>query len=151
MKTFALYLILAGILFSCQSETRQTEKSTIITREDSLYKAVIALHDEAMPKIGKLKGYQKTMEARIDSLNKVLSHKKDATTQKLKGEYESLVAQLKAAEKGMNDWMDSFQPDPKLPSKSDLEKYWTEQKAGAQKMRDDIINAIDSSKAWLKD
>ena len=125
-------------MLACQnSSAPKQETSTAQSLEDSLYKAVIALHDEAMPKLGKIKGYQKTLERRIDSLNTILARKKDASTQKLKSSYTDMLTQLKNAEKSMNDWMDSFKPDPQLPSKADLEKYWTDQKNSAQKMRDD--------------
>ena len=139
-------------MLACQnSSAPKQETSTAQSLEDSLYKAVIALHDEAMPKLGKIKGYQKTLERRIDSLNTILARKKDASTQKLKSSYTDMLTQLKNAEKSMNDWMDSFKPDPQLPSKADLEKSWTDQKNSAQKLRDDIVNAIDSMKLHSKE
>ena len=150
---FSVLLLSATMLPACQNATKDAANSPskATTKEDSLYKAVIALHDEAMPKIGKIKGYQKTLQAKIDSLNTVLQDQKNEAAKKLKSNYEVLLAQLNAAEKSMNDWMDSFNPEPKLPSKAEIDKYWEHQKMKAQKMKDDIINAIDSSKARIKE
>lgn len=123
--------------------------ATAKNKEDSLYNEVIALHDETMPKIGKLMGYQKTAQAKIDSLNQYLTTHKDEMARSLKADYDSLLFQLKAAEKGMNDWMDGFEPDPKMPNKEDIVKYFEDQKAKAQKMKDDIFVALDSASAKL--
>jgi hypothetical protein len=146
---FSTCVILVTIFCSCQNNKTADSKATTTSIEDSLYKAVIALHDEVMPKIGKIKGYQKTVQGKIDSLTGVLQHEKNTAAKNLKSNYESLLDQLNTAEKGMNDWMDGFDPDPKLSSKEAIEKYWVDQKAKAKKMRDDILNAIDSSKANL--
>jgi hypothetical protein len=62
-----------------------------------------------------------------------------------------LFDKFNAEKKRINDWMDSFNPEPKLPSKDEIEKYWEHQKMKAQKMKDDIMNAIDSSKARIKE
>ncbi|MES2649134.1 MAG: hypothetical protein V4717_19815 [Bacteroidota bacterium] len=142
-----LLILCSVLLFSCQQinkETTGTETKTIST-EDSLYHSVIGLHDEAMAKIGKMKGYQKSLELKIDSLEKQLVLQKNETTITLKKKYESLLTSLQQAEKGMNDWMDSFNPEPKLPSKTDLEKYWADQQQKTKKMRDAIFDALDSA------
>ena len=155
MKTSTIYgLFFITILqMSCHNESNHknhSQQKEQLSKEDSLYKAVIAFHDEVMPKMGKLAGYQKTVEAKIDSLTKALVNKKDAAGHALKARYEELLTQLKAAEKGMNNWMDSFEPEPKLPSKDALEKYWEAEHAKAKKMRDDFKAALDSANAGLQ-
>jgi hypothetical protein len=132
------------------NEPKPSGQSKTVSLEDSLYKEVISFHDEAMPKMGKLIGYQKTLQAKIDSLGKMAPSKMDEASKALKTRYEKLLSDLKTAEKEMNDWMDSFNPDPKFPSKEDLEKYWTDQHQKAKKMRDDILKSIDSAKATVE-
>jgi hypothetical protein len=137
------------IFFSCSNPASSPVPSSqekTDTPEDSLYREVIGYHDEAMPKMGKLKGYQYALQAKIDSLEKMAPSKKDEASKSLKTKYEQLIADLKTAEKEMNDWMDSFNPDPKFPSKEDLMKYWTNQQQKAKKMRDDMLQSIDSAK-----
>lgn len=121
----------------------------ITTKADSLYNEVIGYHDEAMPKIGKLQGYQKTLQQKIDSLDKQLEKQKNAASAAIKKRYEITLRQLQTAEKEMDQWMDSFQPEPAIPSKADLEKYWERQKSSAKKMRDDILQAVDSAKTII--
>jgi hypothetical protein len=144
-----------AILSACNSQ--QTEQPTgnnaaeaaATTREDSLYKDVIALHDEAMPKLGKIMGYEKTVQAKIDSLNTHLETRKDEIARDLRTQYEALLDQLKTAEKGMNDWMEGFDPDPKMANKEAIISYFEDQKAKAQKMKDDMFIALDSAAAKL--
>ena len=103
---------------------------------------MIAFHDEAMPKMGKLKGYINTAKLAIDSLSK----KTDGTSKKLKVDYENLLKGLERAEKGMNDWMDNIDIEPNGISQDSLIKYFGSEKAKAKAMRDDILNILDSAK-----
>src|SRR5689334_10603094 len=107
-RSKSLVFIFVLFTMACQQNTRQpgaTEEKKL-SLEDSLYKAVIAFHDEVMPQMGKVQGYQKTVQAKIDSLTTTLANKKDETGHELKARYEVLLSQLKSAEQGMNNWMD---------------------------------------------
>lgn len=150
MKTIALFL-LTSVLACNSPASNETAPQPVqqATKEDSLYKTVIGYHDEAMPKMGKLMGYQKALQKKIDSLSGILLAKKDESASTLKKEYERIQEQLRSAEKGMNDWMDTFDPDPKIPSKEKLLEYWEDQEIKAKKMRDDIMSSLDSAKAHL--
>jgi hypothetical protein len=142
-----LLFLLVPLFFACNgshnNHNAATEKPKTLV--DSLYNEVIGYHDETMPKMGKLIGYQKALQAKIDSLEKISQSKKNTADKLLKSEYEQLQAKLKAAEKEMNDWMDSFEPDPKLPNQQKLELYWKDQQQKAKKMRDDILSSVDSA------
>lgn len=117
-----------------------------MSANDSLFEEVVALHDEAMPKISKVKGYIKDLEAKIDSL----SARKDAASKALLADYNNLLAGLKRADKGMFDWMDAFDPEIKDASEDSIKNYYTAEKAKAKAMRDDIFNMLDSAAAKLK-
>jgi hypothetical protein len=106
---------------------------------------LLKLHDEAMPQMGKLIGLQKKAEAQIDSLNKL----EDAASKQLLARMQQLKSQLAAAEKGMNDWMEQFNPDPDSTVTKDPAAYFADQKAKAQLMRDYIFVALDSAAAIL--
>ena len=139
--------LLFVLLNSCKTatDTPSTVETKVKTLSDSLYDDVLALHEMAMPKMGKLMGYQKTAQQKIDSLNVILKSKKAEATEELKAKYVELLAQLKAAEKGMNDWMEGFDPDPKMPTQQELIDYFSKQKTSAQKMKDEVFAAIDSA------
>jgi hypothetical protein len=123
----------------------QNAAATAKSPTDSLFDAVVALHDEAMPKMSKLMGYQKLAQTKIDSLGKL----KDKASIQLKTEYTALLENLKSAEKGMNDWMDTFTPEPEFSTKDSLKIYYEAEKVKAQKMRDDIFSTLDSALAKL--
>lgn len=109
---------------------------------DSLFDAVLALHDEAMPKMGKLKGYADLAKLRIDSLGKL----SDAKSKALKTDFEKLLAGLERAQAGMNNWMDGFQAE-KYEDADSLKTYYISELAKAQAMRDDIFAVLDSALA----
>ena len=122
----------------------QNAAAEAMSPTDSLFEQVVALHDEAMPKMGKLKGYEDLAKLKIDSLSKI----NNAAARALKSEYEKLVAALQRAQKGMNDWMDGFQPD-KFENQDSLMAYYLEEKIKAQAMRDDIFAVMDTATAKL--
>lgn len=148
---FSASFVLFATFFACKSAPDQTTQHNAAlkeatTTEDSLYKAVLKLHDEAMPQMGKLIGLQKSTQTKIDSLSKL----KDAASQQLLARMQQLKSQLAAAEKGMNDWMEQFNPDPDSTVTKDPVAYFADQKAKAQSMRDNIFVALDSAAAILK-
>lgn len=121
------------------------------TTADSLYDEVLELHDMAMPKMGKLIGYQKIATQKIDSINVLLKTRKTQALVDTKRKYEQVLSQLKAAEKGMNDWMEGFNPDPKFPTNAEMVGYFEDQKQKAAKMKIDMFSALDSAASKLKE
>ncbi len=111
-----------------------------MTPADSVLKEVFVFHDEAMPKMGKLKSYEDLSKLRIDSLSKL----NDAGSRALKADYERLLTDLKQAQKGMDDWMGGFETD-KYENKDSLIQYYLGEKVKAQAMRNAIFNALDSA------
>ncbi len=109
---------------------------------DSVYKEVMAFHDEAMPKMGKLKGYEDLAKLKIDSLSKL----NDAASKALKADYEKLVMSLQLAQKSMDDWMGGFEFN-KYTDKDSLLQYYQSERTKAKIMRDEVLSAIDSAVA----
>jgi len=157
MKTFFSSILALVLLTACHDLHQAHEKAhahnaaaePAQTEEDSLYRDVIALHDAVMPKMGKLIGYKKALQAKIDSLDNTVKDKKGMMAVTGKKKYLKLLAQVEAAEKSMNDWMDQFNPDPKLPAKEDLVKYFEDQKTKAASMKQEVLAALDSAAAHL--
>lgn len=127
-------------------KSQNAAATEIMSPVDSLFEQVVALHDEAMPKMGKLKGYEDLAKQRIDSLGKL----SNTAAKALKAEYERLLLSLQRAQKGMNDWMDGFQPD-KYENQDSLRDYYLGEKVKAQAMRNDIFAVMDSARAKLGD
>jgi hypothetical protein len=151
MKYVKILAISFTILMAtaCNSNTSTNDEAAANpakTPEDSLYNLVMDVHDEAMPKMGKLMGYQKTVQQQIDSLKALKATASAATIEKL----TQLQLQLADAEKQMNDWMGQFEPDPKLPTTEERAKYFAEQEVKAKKMKEFMFAALDSAAAILR-
>ncbi len=119
----------------------QNAAAVVNSPTDSLFEEIVGYHDEAMPKMGKLRGFQKTAQYRIDSLAKL----KDNTSVSLRAEYTKLLEQLQAADKEMMDWMDNFQPEPTFAVADSLLIYYESEKTKAKIMRDHFFAALDSA------
>ena len=109
---------------------------------DSIRGLVMAAHDVAMPKMGKLKGYQDLLSVKIDSLKQA---KADAA---VIAQFEGLKTMLADAEKGMNDWMDAFEYEPEMSADS-ARVYMLDQQAKAEKMSKAILASLDSAQVVL--
>lgn len=119
----------------------QNAAAVVSSPTDSLFEEIVGYHDEAMPKMGKLRGFQKTAQQRIDSLAKL----KDNASVSLRAEYTKLLKQLKDADKEMMDWMDNFQPEPTFSVADSLKIYYESEKVKAKNMRDHFFEALDSA------
>ena len=99
---------------------------------------MVKLDDEAMAKMGKVAGYRKTVDRKIDSLKKVRTPAK----QKLNKEYADLKTQLKDAEEHMNVWMEQFSIDS---AQDDLEKrlqYLSNEKIKVERVKEEIFGVL---------
>lgn len=111
------------------------------TPEDSLFQAVMDGHDAAMAKMGKLSGYQKQLDQKIDSVKKI----KSANQKKLELEYTEIKARLKSAENSMNTWMEEFQIDSAQDNSVERLKYLSDEKLRVEKVREQIFSALDQA------
>lgn len=155
LKLMILSLLFVGLSVACGNEndhknhvggkSMNEAAAPEMGATDLLFEEVVAMHDEAMPKMGKLKGYIKDLERKIDSLTNL----QDASSKQLRGDYAKLLIGLQRAEKGMMDWMDDFQPEPDGISEDSLISYYGLEKVKAKAMRDDIFNMLDSASTKL--
>lgn len=152
MKKIMLYGLggLALLAIACKSDQNaeeaeggksQNAAAIVNSPTDSLFEEIVGYHDEAMPKMGKLRGYQKTAQQRIDSLAKL----KDNASVSLRAEYTKLLEQLQAADKEMMDWMDHFKPDSVFSVADSLRIYYESEKTKAQIMKEHFFAALDSA------
>ncbi len=103
-------------------------------------------HDVAMAKMGKLAGYRKQVQQKIDSLAKVSSSAKSSAEKALK----DLGAKLKEAEEGMDNWMREFSIDSAQDDKQRRISYLQSEKAKVNKVRDEIFEALNKADSLLK-
>lgn len=141
----AAIMTLSFFLNNCTPPSVNPAAATPKSPEDSLYTLAISLHDEAMPKIGKLKAFRLAADREADSLTGKAADSHRERIQELR----RLSLQLKSAEAGMFSWMEQFNPDYSNPEQQERIRYFAAQHASAIKMRNDIFSALDSASLLL--
>lgn len=149
MKTF-FYLFLLIILASCTENSPDERKDgfsdTRKNPEDSLFQDVMDQHDEAMAKMGRIVGYRKQFDAKIDSLKKVRSSAKESIEKK----YQEISAELKKAEDGMNKWMQEFSIDSAQDNIERRLQYLESEKAKVTRVKEEILSALSKADSAQK-
>jgi len=151
---YTLFALSGMLVFACNEAETNTNPGNdatkkALTKEDSAFKDAMAVHDEVMPKMGKLIGYQKKAQQRLDSTAVLLKQKALPGAKDFMKRVDSLLLQLRLAEKGMNDWMEGFNPEPKLPTTEERIAYFEDQKIKAEKMKAVFFAALNNAKEML--
>lgn len=113
---------------------------------DSLFQVVMDGHDEAMAKMGKLKGYQQQIQKKLDSLG--LRGK--AAGRALENDLRSTGAKLKEAEEKMNTWMQEFSIDSAENDARRRIEYLKSEKLKVNEVRDEIFDALGRADSLLR-
>ena len=129
-NTFCL-LIAVVLCWACESKNVQLKEE------------VIAIHDEVMPHMGKLKSLQKNLLERADQLaledsvaqNDVIEHLRNTSVE------------LDAAYEGMFVWMRQFEPEQGEMTDDEFNAYLQEQKTLVEKVKLDINNSLEKAEA----
>lgn len=136
MKKHFLFLALSIIVLSCKEEKKLPEEQTQMER-------VMAIHDEVMPKMGKLAKYTAELKAKVDTTEMGLK-------------YEAGMKDLQNANKSMMDWMmnfgDRFDSDEILNGKELTAKkreWLNEEEEKVKVLRDEINSSIEAAEELL--
>lgn len=134
---FALATIFTMLLISCKEEGKKENA------EPTQMQEVMAIHDEVMPKMG-----------RINTLIQELNTKIDTT--EVSASYAEAKKDLEAAHKFMMDWMkgfgDRFTSDEIMKGKSlsDEKKKWLdEEEEKVNELRNQINSSIENAEELL--
>jgi len=150
---YTFITLLSVIAFACKEANTgnagNDATKKVMTKEDSAYKEAIEIHDQVMPKLGKLIGYEKKAQQRSDSVAQIIKKSSLPGAKEFKLRVDSLLFELKLAEKGMNDWMEGFTAEPKLPTTEERTAYFEDQKAKALLMKDKFFTALNKAKEML--
>lgn len=141
MKLFKFIITLLLILFTttnCKNENKELPK------EKSQMQEVLAVHDEVMPKMGKIGNLITQIDEKIketDSTEVLLNANQD----------------LKDSHKAMMDWMkgfgERFDSDEILKGKAltdEKQKYLDEEEAKVKALRDKMNSSIKNAEDLLK-
>lgn len=138
-KTLSLF-ILSFCIIACQQKENRKE----------LRSEVIKLHDEVMAKNSEVV----SLQMKLDTLIRNIDSLKRATPQRdtlvLKKDLQKLMAGLKMAEEGMNEWMHQFEPDTEGKPEDEAFNYFKGQKSKLQQI-DSLYDATTKqTKEFLK-
>ena len=117
-----MFLFISLVLFSCGHKG---------DKNDPLYKEVMAIHDEVMPKL-----------STIHKLKKQLKKTENATEK----EVLDLILNLDKADEAMMVWMEEFDPPADGPERK---TYLTKELTSVSVMADKINNSIKAAKSYL--
>jgi len=146
---FTFYAALIIFCASCNSSSSDRKdgfSETAKNPEDSLFQEVMDQHDVAMSKMGKLAGYRKQIDQKLDSLKKIKSAAKVTAEKKL----QAINADLKNAEDKMNAWMHEFSIDSAQDDTERRIRYLTDEKLKVSRVKDEILGAISEADSALK-
>lgn len=101
--------------------------------ENALYKEVMEIHDEVMPKTGTIAKYSRTLKKHLDDL-----------PEDQKSTYQQTIKALDDAEEAMMDWMAEFD------SSSEDSTYLLQEKARIQAVSDQMYASMAEAEKILK-
>jgi len=128
------------------SDRRDGFSQNASSPEDSLFQEVMEGHDSAMAKMGKLSGYRKMMEQKVDSLKKKGPAAKAALIKK----YDDLRERIMEAEDGMNNWMQEFSIDSAADNMEKRLQYLAHEKLKVDSVKQKIFSAIEKTDSLLR-
>ena len=136
-KILFVFTALLMITFSCKEEKKEGTQTQM--------QEVMAIHDEVMPKMGKINTLIQELSAKID-------------TTAASAQYADAKKDLEAAHKFMMDWMkgfgDRFTSDEIMKEKalSDEKKKWLdEEEEKVKELRNQINSSIENAEELLKE
>lgn len=150
-KKIAFAVIATSVMTACNNEAGQHEHHTGMepkTHEDSLYKDVMDGHNVVMPKMGKVKGFIALAQQQLDSLSK-LPEKAQLAAAVYKASLDSLIGELKNADRSMTVWMDEFVPDSLEDETEKRVAYLESEKIKVEQVKSNILGSLEKAEKIL--
>jgi len=101
--------------------------------EDSLYSAVMGIHDEIMPKMQDIFNIKTALENKLSNSDEI------------NDSIRLIIEELDQAESGMMDWMRSFRPD-KTVGHDSLMQYYRSEKEKIEKVKKEMETSLEKAK-----
>lgn len=140
---FICLVILVACNNASEHEGHQHENnaSVAVTASDSLYKAVMHVHDVEMLRMGEIARYKKLLEAKIDSLQS-LKVKNASGIDSL----QTAVKDLSYADELMNKWMVEFDPNAAGTTEDQKLSFYLKEKEKIDTVSVRITNSVQRAK-----
>ena len=102
---------------------------------NSLQEEILKIHDELMPKMGKIFSLKEALQKKLDETPDLTEEKKE--------EIKTAIHNLEKADQAMRDWMHSDNPPADSLGEEGIQKYLEEQKKEILKVKDDMLKALE--------
>lgn len=136
MKTFlSIFIMSAILLVACEEKPKET---------DLLYKKVMEVHDEIMPKMGDIMKLKKQLKEKIAELNASA----EADSVKISS-LELAIADLDNSHEEMMGWMRQFNRDYEGMVNEEILKYLNDQKGRIEKVGQVTNAALQNAQEQL--
>jgi hypothetical protein len=116
------------------------------TAEDSLYRQVMDIHDEVMPKMGKVRGAQQRAQQRLDSL----AGQPSSNTKAYRRQLEQLINDLNYADFAMDKWMVEFNIDSAKDNKALRMQYLKDELEKVNKVKAAILGGLAGADSLMR-
>jgi hypothetical protein len=145
MKKVLILLFCSLAFVQCKNASNESsEEQNTASQQEEIYKQVIALHDEAMPKLGSVADLMQKIEAKIGELEQSKSDTIMLTTLR-----EELIA-LNDADEAMMNWMRSFEANYDGWEEDSVIAYLQDQKLKMFEINQEITTAIDQANLLIE-
>ncbi|WP_297335456.1 hypothetical protein [Algoriphagus sp.] len=131
-----LILLTLGFLVACKPSLEETNAQ--------LREEVIAVHDEVMPLMGKLKSFEKQAKDKIEEMEQSAL----ANSTQLE-ELKALSYDLNQAYEGMFVWMRQYEIEDGEKTQEEVEVYLNEQMKSISKVNDEIKTVLERAEKSL--
>ena len=156
-STLIVLLALSISLLSCQSATENQHEghsghgkgNEPKTPADSLYVQVMEIHDQVMPKMGKIRGAQKQAQQFLDSLSGLPGQQARAVAP-YKQELETLISELNYADFAMDKWMVEFNLDSAKDNQALRIAYLRSELDKVSNVKKAILGSLSKADSLLK-
>ena len=152
-----VFLTFSSVLLGCQSATENQheghsghgEMNQPKTPVDSLYTQVMDIHDQVMPKMGKIRGAQKQAQQLLDSLSG-LSVQQAKAVAPYKQQLETLISDLNYADFAMDKWMVEFNLDSAKDNPALRMAYLQSELDKVSNVKKAILGSLSKADSLLK-
>jgi len=139
MKRTILFLILTSFLVVNGCGPKSPTENEILREE------VIAVHDEVMPKMGKLKSLERKALEKVNELET-----EDPVDSVRVEEFKALAYDLSHAHDSMFDWMHQYEPVDGDQSEEELKEYLDNQMVLVSEVNVEMKKALAKAEDLLK-
>lgn len=142
MKTLQIISLLAlsAIAISCGPSAQEKQQQ----QEHQVYYEVMAVHDEAMTKMGELSRINRQLKSQLETI--------DSTQTQQREEISKMIENLEFADGGMMTWMAGFEKLDKLreaKTHEEIMAYLEAEKIKVNQVRDNMTASMEAGKELL--